>query len=97
MGKSKTIATEVVMQERVKCEGCGTEENLHIQRFKGYHKAIMCYACRDDMNAEIKKIIKQVKQVGIDDDETIILTETDNGVEISKIKTKCADAFASNH
>ena len=40
--------------ERVQCEGCGSKENLHVQRFKGYHRAIMCYRCRDKMNTEIQ-------------------------------------------
>ena len=34
---------QTIVEERFKCENCGTEENLHIQRFKGYYKAITCY------------------------------------------------------
>ena len=89
MGKSKVTKQQKKDFEKG-CEGCGTVDNLHVQRFKGYHKAIMCYACRDEMNMEIERIIKQVKDVGVAEDETLILTETDEGVEISKIKTEYA-------
>ena len=97
MGKSKATKKETIVQERIQCEGHGTEENLHIQRFKGYHKAIMCYPCRDRMNVEIQQIIDQVSRIGIDVDETLILTETDEGVEISKIKTIFADQVDLEH
>ena len=90
MGKSKVTKKQPDLEKGVQCEGCGTVDNLHVQRFKGYHKAIMCYACRDEMNMEIERIIKQVKDVGVAEDETLILTETDEGVEISKIKTEYA-------
>ena len=97
MGKSKATKKETLQQERFQCEGCGTEDNLHIQRFKGYHKAVMCYTCRDTMNFEIEQIISQVSRVGVADDETLVLTETDEGVEISKVKTKFADLLDLEH
>ena len=51
----------------------------------------MCYSCRDAMNMEIQRIIEQVIRFGVDDDETVVLTELDNGVEVSKVKTSCVD------
>ena len=91
MGKSKAMRKPMDLEKVVQCEGCGTIENLHIQRFKGYHRAIMCYTCRDEMNVQIEQIVQQVCQVGVAEDETLVLTETDEGVEISKVKTKFAD------
>ena len=61
-----------------------------MQRFKGYHKAIMCYQCRNTMNIQIQQIIDQVSRIGVDEDKTLLLTETDEGVEISKLKTMFA-------
>jgi hypothetical protein len=43
------------------------------------------------MNAEIQRIIDQVIRFGVDEDETIVLTELDDGVEVSKVKTSCVD------
>ena len=51
----------------------------------------MCYPCRDTMNMEIQQIIEQVIRFGVDEDETLVLTERDNGVEVSKVKTSCVD------
>ena len=78
----KTSKKETILKERFYCEGYGCEENLHIQSFKVYHKAIMCYPCRVRMNIEIQQIIDQVCRIGVDEDETLLLTETDEGVEI---------------
>ena len=89
--KKTTKKEKTNVQERMQCEACGGEQNLHIQRFKGYHKAIMCYSCRDTMNMEIQRIIEQVIRFGVDDDETVVLTELDDGVEVSKVKTSCVD------
>ena len=85
----KTSKKETILKERFYCKGYGCEENLHIQRFKGYHKAIMCYPCHDRMNIEIQQII------GVDEDETLLLT--DEGVEISNVKTMFADQVDSEH
>ena len=49
------------------------------------------------MNVEIEQIIQQVSRVGVADDETLVLTETDEGVEISKVKTKFADQLDLEH
>ena len=59
----------------------------------------MCYncKCRAQMNIEIQQIIEQVKQIGIDEDETLVLTEIDMGVEISKIQTKFAYQLDLEH
>ena len=43
------------------------------------------------MNIEIQQIIDKVKRIGVDDDETMLLTETNEDVEISKIKTMFSD------
>ena len=51
----------------------------------------MCYPCRDTMNVEIQQIIEQLKEIGVAEDETLVLTERDDGVEISKIKTTYVD------
>ena len=51
----------------------------------------MCYPCRDRMNIEIQQIIDQVKHIGVGDDKMLLLTETNEGVEISKINTMFAD------
>ena len=79
MCKPKTSKIETIPQERFECQGCETKENLHVQRFKGYHKGIMCYLCRDKMNTEIQQIIEQVKQISVNEDETLVLTQTDYG------------------
>ena len=97
MSKLKTSKKETIPQERVKCEGCGSKENLHVQRFKGYHRVIMCYRCHDKMNTEIQHMIAQVKDIGVDEDETLVLTETDEGVEIFKIQTIFADQLDLEH
>ena len=91
MAKPKTTKKETVTQELFRCENCHTKEDLHIQRIKGHHKCVMCYSCRDTMNMEIQQIIDQVIRFGVDEDETIVLTELDNGVEVSKVKTSCVD------
>ena len=91
MGKPKTTRKETVTQELFRCENCHTKEDLHIQRIKGHHRCIMCYSCRDAMNAEIQQIIEQVIRFGVDDDETVVLTELDDGVEVSKVKSMYAD------
>ena len=91
------LKKETIPQEMCNCKGRGTKENLHVQRFKGYHKTIMCYSCRDQMSTEIQQIIEQVKQIGVDEDKTLVLTETDMGVEISKVQTKFADQLDLEH
>ena len=85
MSKPKTSKKETIVQER------------HVQRFKGYHKTIMCIKCHDQMNNEIQQIIEQVKEIGVDEDETLVLTETGTGVEISKVQTKFADRLDLEH
>ena len=38
------------------------------------------------MNIQIQEIMEQVKKNGVDEDKTLVLTETDEGVQISKVK-----------
>ena len=90
MAKPKTTRKETVPQ-KMECERCHGSDDLHIQRIKGHHRCVMCYSCRDAMNAEIQQIIEQVIRFGVDEDETIVLTELDDGVEVSKVKTSCVD------
>ena len=91
MGKPKTTRKATTVPQKMECERCHGSDDLHIQRIKGHHKCIMCYSCRDAMNTEIQQIIDQVIRFGVDEDETIVLTELDNGVEVSKVKTSCVD------
>ena len=58
MCKPKTTKKGTIMQERLNCVGCGSKEHSHSQRFNSYHKASMCYSCRDRMNIEIQQIIE---------------------------------------
>ena len=90
MGKPKTTRKETVPQ-KMECERCHGSDDLHIQRIKGHHRCIMCYSCRDTMNMEIQRIIEQVIQFHVNDDKTVVLTELDDGVEVSKVKTSCVD------
>ena len=42
------------------------------------------------MNTEIQQTIDQLKQIGVDEYETLVLTETNDGVQISNVKTTFA-------